>query len=136
MMKKFSICVFSICLLIFALAGISVAAPSRGEMLQIIRSDDIRALDAAFADGLDVNTKLDENDITLLHFAILSNSSRIAQKLIERGADIEANSAAGTPLYMALTFSVNDLDAPRRESKGEIIDLLLEKGANANVLNE
>lgn len=135
-MKKFSICVFSICLLAFALAGASAAAPSRDEMLQIIKSDDVTALDAALADGLDVNTKLDDNDITLLHFAILSNSHGVIRELVDAGADIEAESSAGTPLYMALMFSRTDTDAPRRESKGEIIDLLLEKGANVNALSE
>ena len=136
-MKRFVVFFSFICVFFLAVTGAASAAPPREEILQIVKSDDVGAFDLALAGGLDVNDRLDESSgMTLLHFAILSNSPGVVQELLRAGADIEADSAAGTPLYAALMFSVNELNASRRESKGRVIDLLLENGANVGALNE
>lgn len=136
-MKKFVVFVSFIYVFFLVAAGTASAAPSNEEILRIIRSDDVGALSLALSKGLDVSARIDESSgMSLLHFAILSNSSGIIRELLRAGADIEADSAAGTPLYAALMFSVNELNDSRRESKGKIVDLLLEAGADVNVLNE
>lgn len=136
-MKRFAVFVSFLCAFFLAVAGTASAAAVSEEVLRIVRSDDVKALGFALLEGLDASGRIDESSgMTLLHFAILSNSTGVVRELLQAGADVEADSAAGTPLYAALMFGVNELNPSKRESKGEIVDLLLTAGANVNVLNE
>lgn len=70
---------------------------------------------------MDVNVK-DRNGWTPLHFAAQSQSVKIACRLIEHGAEINARDIDGnTPLFRAVYCYAND---------GTMIELLREHGAD------
>lgn len=131
-MKKHTALTFFVCVLFCAVSSPAEAVPARGEILQIIRGDDVSALKEALAGGLNPNGTLDSNGLTLLDAAILSNSFGAVRELADAGADVRA----GTPLHTALMVSVNTGNESKRELQGKIIALLLDQGADVNALNE
>ena len=88
--------------------------------------------------GASIN-QTDANDITPLIAAITNNHPDVARLLIERGADIKATDWYGrTPLWAAVETRNMDVDNGTFENSIdrapflELIQLLLERGANPN----
>jgi uncharacterized protein len=88
--------------------------------------------------GANINAT-DANEITPLIAAITNNHPEVARFLIERGADIKATDWYGrTPLWAAVETRNMDVDNATFENSVdrapflELIQLLLERGANPN----
>jgi ankyrin repeat protein len=87
--------------------------------------------------GVDLNAK--ENKIgkqrTALHIAAEKGSSLICELLLDNGTIIDAQDKYGnTPLWLA-TMDYSVRQAGNREAKGEVIELLLARGANPTLAN-
>jgi ankyrin repeat protein len=100
------------------------------------RLDSVRILLAA---GADINQP-DANGITPLVMAISNNHVDVARVLIEHGADLNASDWYGrTPLWAAIEARNMDVDnatfenSVDREPLFNLIEALLERGANPNV---
>jgi len=79
------------------------------------------------AKGADVNTKdRTAHDSTPLHHAVINHHLAAARLLISKGADVNARASGGWPLIISAA------------SKGtrELVELLLDKGADANAQDE
>ncbi|HBL98179.1 TPA: hypothetical protein DDZ86_00880 [Candidatus Dependentiae bacterium] len=76
-------------------------------------------------DGADINVKDDNDGSTLLHWACSQGCLSLANFLLEKGANIEANDIdLDTPLMLA-----------RKKKNFELVRFLLEKGACGNAQN-
>lgn len=103
-------------LLVFTSSTAVAAGP---DLLTILRSGDIGALQRSLAAGADANSA-DSRGTTALHYAALYSSPEAMALLIEAGARVNAANRAGvTPLFTTL----GDLAKVR---------LLVEKGADVN----
>jgi ankyrin repeat protein len=67
-----------------------------------------------------------------LHFAAMSGSKVIAQKLLNAGIDINSQNNVGyTPLHAAILYS--NMQEKNKEAQEELIKFFIEKGANINL---
>ena len=90
-----------------------------------VRSGNLRAVKEQLANGADINAGDNEFGITALSWAVLLDDAKIAKFLIEKGAEVNANSRDGsTPLHSAAFLG-----------RAEIVELLIQKGADANSKN-
>src|SRR5450759_4512327 len=96
------------------------AADSYDDLLTAIKLNDIRAADALFAKGMDVNTT-DPGANTLLILAVRENHLDLVKRLLDRQAKVGARNRYGET---ALMFA----------AKGnlEMVKLLVERGAAIN----
>ncbi|BAO99793.1 ankyrin repeat domain-containing protein [Wolbachia endosymbiont of Cimex lectularius] len=75
-------------------------------------------------EDVDVNTK-DNEDLTPLHAAAISNAKDVAEFLVDNGADVDArDNIDWTPLHTAAFFDAED-----------VAELLISKGANIRARN-
>jgi len=78
--------------------------------------------------GADVNAKEKARHWTALHFAAQEYDPRITAVLLENGAEVDPQDTYGnTPLSEAVFNS---------RGRGEVIELLLENGADRNIKNK
>ena len=90
-----------------------------------VRDGDLRAVKKQLADGADINGGDGEFGVTALSWAALLDEAKIAQFLIEKGADVNAKSRDGsTPLHSAAFLG-----------RVEIAELLIQKSADVNQKN-
>ena len=122
-------------------AGSPTAPVSRGGLTALsfaARQGQIEAVNALLAGGTDINQK-DIDGHTALVLAILNKHHDLAQVLIGKGADVNAANQDGrAPLFTAVEIRNEDY-SPRpalkdtdRTTAKQIIDSLLDKGANVN----
>ena len=95
------------------------------ELFEAARDNKADEVAELIAGGIKPTTKL-FNDETALHWAAIAGACDAARVLIEKGAKIDAQTAyfRETPLHLAI-----------QERKTEMIDLLLDKGANCDIRN-
>ncbi|KAJ3095766.1 hypothetical protein HDU97_006552 [Phlyctochytrium planicorne] len=87
---------------------------------------DLQTVKNLLEDNAKLVSSKDEDERTGLHWAASGNKPQVAAELIERGAEVDAlDDAKWSPLMIASSVG----SAP-------IVDLLLQKGANANLQNE
>jgi ankyrin len=101
------------------------------------REGDIESARALLDGGADVN-QATQYGWTPLLTAVNNRNYQLAKLLIERGADVNrANNGAWTPLYLATdnrNIEGGDYPVPKPDMDHlELIQLLLEKGANPNL---
>ena len=97
-------------------------------LFKTLRNEEQEAIDILLEDPrLDVN-EIDEEGNTPLHFAVGYNNKPVVEKMIEIGANVNANDNRydQTPLHVAC--AVQDAE--------EIVELLLENRANVNYLDK
>lgn len=87
--------------------------------------------------GIDINAT--ENKIaeqrTALHIAAIKGSAVICGLLLDGGASVDAQDKYGnTPLWRA-TMKYSGMKPGKREATGEVIALLLARGANPTIVN-
>lgn len=119
------------------------------EIHDAIRSEDMRALEAALASGLDVN-RADYRDRTPLSLAIATDSVEIVERLLQAGADpnlvpgrfgrpalVTAASQNKTDLLGPLVAGGADIDGPVLHEAGNLATLrtLVELGANIHAID-
>ncbi|MCD4654049.1 ankyrin repeat domain-containing protein [bacterium] len=117
-MKRFSIIVLALILLTSATL---VAAQS--EILKAVENGDLEAVKTCIKNGADVNSKNDRG-WTTLHWAAFKGHLKIAEYLIQQGAEVDAlakNNNNKTPLMLAAL-----------EGKANVVDLLIKNGANVS----
>ena len=79
---------------------------------------------ALIVHNANLGARVTENDLTPLHFAILAGNKGVVKALLEAGAPVDAMAPIGTPLILACEQEFLNL---------EIIELLLDAGANVNL---
>ncbi len=83
---------------------------------------DLAKVQAFIADGADINSKAGMVQNTALHSAVAGGRTEVAEFLVSKGSDVNAQNRAGqTPLHMAA--GAGHL---------EVVQLLLKNGADAN----
>lgn len=98
-MKYWGLIIFGVAF-IWSFAAVSLENDF-GAMKNAIEKNDLSATDSLISQGFDVNTR-DENGNPPLHYALLKNRVKIAKKLIEAGANVNAPSSESgiTPLLI------------------------------------
>lgn len=105
-------------------AGVTTAGlpPKEAALLEAAYDSKVADIEAALADGVDVNAA-DVNGRTCLHFCAGNGLHLLAKDIIDRGADINKQDVLGfTPLHMAAGY--------RRVNS---VQTLIEMGADANI---
>ena len=105
--------------------------PSRA-LYYATKAGDVDAVNAALADGADVNLRLPETDgLRPLHEAVRRTDPRLARILLDAGADPDATTGGRfTPLHFAANLVVGDRDPGAMRRRAEIVRQLLDAGAN------
>jgi len=108
-------------------------------LLYAARENCIACVDALLAKGADIDLA-DPDGVSPLHLAIMNANWDLSKKLIEAGADVDQWDIFGAaPLFTAVGGrSRNDggrasIDPPNETTGLEIVQLLLERGANPNM---
>jgi ankyrin repeat protein len=108
-------------------------------LLYAARENCLKCVDTLLAKGADIDLP-DPDGVTPLHVAIMNANWDLAKKLIDAGADVQAWDIYGeAPLFTAVGGrSRNDggrasIDPPNQATGLEIVQLLLERGANPNM---
>jgi len=111
-------------LLTFCVFATNMLASTNDELLSAAESGNAEEVNRQLAFGADINAK-NNDDLTPLHFAVLSGHKDVAELLILHGADVKARDKHGdTPLYFAATMG--HLDIAR---------MLIAYGARVDTLN-
>eukprot|EP00232_Nephroselmis_pyriformis_P027558 CAMPEP_0182864532 /NCGR_PEP_ID=MMETSP0034_2-20130328/7219_1 /TAXON_ID=156128 /ORGANISM="Nephroselmis pyriformis, Strain CCMP717" /LENGTH=152 /DNA_ID=CAMNT_0024996791 /DNA_START=177 /DNA_END=632 /DNA_ORIENTATION=- len=93
-------------------------------LLEGARYDDMEDLEAAIAEGVDLNGK-DSNDRTALHMACANGHADIVKRLVDAGADLSvSNAEKNTPLHWACL-----------NGKVEVVKVLMDASASPSALN-
>lgn len=87
--------------------------------------------------GTDIHVT-DKNGVTALHHAVRFRSPEAVRTLIENGADVNqaCRRNGSTPLHRAVTQSGAPGTAGRGEAAKEIIQILLDAGADVTLVNK
>src|SRR5688500_840547 len=87
--------------------------------------------------GADIHAS-DKNGVTALHHAVRFRSPTAVKVLIEHGADVNraCRRNGSTPLHRAVTQTGAPGTAGRAQAAREIIELLLEAGADPSIANK
>lgn len=108
-------------------------------LLYAARENCLACVDTLLAKGADIDLP-DPDGVTPLHVAIMNANWDLAKKLIDAGADVQQWDIYGeAPLFTAVGGrSRNDggrasIDPPNQATGLEIVQLLLERGANPNM---
>lgn len=137
----------------------TVKKGSATEVYEAVEQNDIARIKELLAEGADVNKQQPETRHSALHIAIIKRSMKIAQLLVEEGANVNArNKTKSTPLHVAAMYGHDDIvmyllskgaNVEAKESRGQtplmiactykpssgresVIDILLQAGANIN----
>ena len=87
--------------------------------------DQYKLTEALLRFGADVNQKCGRDEHTALHAAVCSFNNKLAQFLVQHGADVEAKDVLGeTPLFKASATS------------NELVEFFLKCGSSANTKNK
>jgi uncharacterized protein len=116
---------------------------SRGELSEVCceRNSDPkvqgRRIEALLKAGADIH-ETDKNGVTPLHHAVRFRSPAAVRTLLEHGALVnkQCTRLGSTPLHRAVTSTGAPGTAGKRAEALEIIDLLLEFGANPALQNK
>ena len=99
--------------------------PSKQRFHDAIRTGNTAQVEAALAQGADVNEK-DDNGRTVLHSAAFLGRARLVEFLIKHGADVNIRTPEGlTPLHLAT-----------KRGDATVVALLIENGADVNALDD
>jgi len=91
-------------------------------IIEAVKKGELGLVKELLEQGEDVNTKTYEDELSLLHLALLNRDEDMARLLIEHGADIEAEDIGGNrPLHLAVALNMP-----------EMVKLLLDLGADIN----
>jgi ankyrin repeat protein len=108
-------------------------------LLYAARENCIACIDSLLANGADIDLA-DPDGVSPLHLAVMNANWDLSKKLIEAGADVDQWDIFGAaPLFTAVGGrSRNDggrasIDPPNETTGLEIVQLLLEHGANPNM---
>lgn len=91
----------------------------------------------ALARGADIHAS-DKNGVTALHHAVRFRSPTAVRILIEHGADVNqaCRRNGSTPLHRAVTQTGAPGTSGKAQAAREIVELLLEAGADPRVANK
>ena len=93
--------------------------------------NDLKEFNELIASGADVNER-DYNNLTALWYSTQDGRYEMTEKLINKGADIEATDRFGnTPLSNAVFYYNQSEEA----LSGKLLELLLDAGADMNAKN-
>ena len=106
-------------------AGVSSAAMSDGDFLNLCRNGTPKQIEEAIAGGANVNAKNNNNDTALMYVASYNPSVEVLSILIENGANVNSTNKSRST---ALMF------AARRSTNPEIISKLIESGAKVDAI--
>lgn len=107
--------------------GATVKTKGGGDKLcSAVKSGDIQTVKVQVENGVDVNARDSEFQVTALSWAALQGHTEIAALLIERGADVNAKNQDGATALHSAAFL----------GRTEIAELLIQKGANVNAKNQ
>src|SRR6478609_9196055 len=108
--------------------------PSQGEKSSDQRCKQIEALLKA---GPDIHGT-DKNGVTLLHSAVRFRCPAAVETLLRNGASVNqaCKRSGSTPLHRAVTSTGAPQTAGKQEEAIQIVDILLEFGANAALKNK
>jgi ankyrin repeat protein len=97
------------------------------------QKDGVEAVELLLSKGAQVNATVFGN--TPLHFAAATRAQKVAQILLEKGADVNARSQEGeTPLHDAVSFPFSPYFYDYENEYIEIVKMLLDKGADINAV--
>lgn len=106
-------------------ASVSKSKPPAGALIAAVKMEDKVLVRSLLDAGADVNEQAEDTLNTPLHWAAYYDLTDIAELLLSRGADTEAQDKNGmTPLHDAVAFT-----SPK------IVTLLLRQGASVNAPN-
>ena len=101
-------------------------APSKRSLLAAVEARDVRMVEKLIAQGVPVNFCDEEFSYSPLSWAAQNGSTRIARRLIEAGADVEARDWMDqTPLWTAVMID-----------RVRVVRVLLEAGAKINITDD
>ena len=96
-----------------------------------------KAIEALLRRGADIH-ETDKNGVTALHHAVRFRSPAAVATLLEHGADVNqvCRRSGSTPLHRAVTSTGAPGTAGRKDEACEIIELLLQFGADVTIKNK
>jgi cytohesin len=100
--------------------------PSKRLLMAAVQARDVRMVEKLIAQGVPVNFCDEEHSYTPLSWAAENGSARIARRLIEAGADVDARDWMNqTPLWSAVTYD-----------RVRVVRVLIEAGAKVDVTDD
>jgi ankyrin repeat protein len=133
----------AVLLLCVVFAGIGAAAVSTEVFFGMIAEDDRAGAISAIADGFDVNVHDAQTGDTPLIYAVKKTRPEMVKILLDSGTDVDLKNFKSkdgmSPLMFAVMLagapSVPNMPPDRRRSAMEIVDILLERGADADYMD-
>jgi len=123
-MKKFLV-FFSLIVMIVMMTR----AIEASEILEAVKKGNIAKVKTLLSKNIKLIDERDKNKWTLLHWAAIGGYKEIAELLISKGADVNAqNEFDETPLHWAVGRGPKIID----ERKKDLVELLISKGADIN----
>jgi hypothetical protein len=101
----------------------NVSTDKNNQLIEAVKKGSLSDVQAALANGADVNAKDNQEGATALKYASLENRTDIAKLLLDRGADINAKDKYGATALMSASIG---------NSRREVLKLLLDRGADVN----